>query len=204
MKNNLVKIIALNALLLAGLTSNLQATLTPISGTISFSGTATADSGSLSAATKFTLFQDVVVGSPSALYGDYLGTSGAVVTITPFTWNPAGLSTPINPLWTFDVGTANYSFSLSSLHKDFASSTVLVLSGVGNAFITGPGMDKLATEGLWSFTTQTFGESTFTFSSSTDTVSSVPEPSTYIAGGLLMLPFGWSGIRRLRNRRSAC
>jgi hypothetical protein len=193
--------IGVSTLLLTALTGSLQASLTTIDGTISFSGTATTDTSSLLTSTKFTRFQDVVVGSPAALSGDYVSTSGASVTVTPFTWNPPGASTPINPLWTLNSGGDTYSFNLSSLHQDFASPTAMVLSGMGTAFITGPGADKLPTTGLWSLTTQTFGESTFTFSSSS-TVSAVPEPSTFIAGGLLALPFGFKGIRRLRNRKT--
>jgi hypothetical protein len=34
-------------------------------------------------------------------------------------------------------------------------------------------------------------------------VTAVPEPSTYIAGTLLLLPFGLQGIRHLRNRKQA-
>jgi hypothetical protein len=35
------------------------------------------------------------------------------------------------------------------------------------------------------------------------TPAAVPEPSTYLAGALLALPFGLQGIRLLRNRRQA-
>ena len=34
-------------------------------------------------------------------------------------------------------------------------------------------------------------------------VSAVPEPSTYLAGALLLLPFGLQGIRHLRSRKQA-
>ncbi len=34
-------------------------------------------------------------------------------------------------------------------------------------------------------------------------VAAVPEPSTFIAGALLALPFGVQGIRYLRNRKRA-
>jgi hypothetical protein len=33
--------------------------------------------------------------------------------------------------------------------------------------------------------------------------NAVPEPSTYIGGALLLLPFGLQGIRHLRERRHA-
>jgi hypothetical protein len=197
MKIRLIQTIAVSTVLFTALTGSLQASLTSIDGTISFSGTATADTGNFLTATKFTLFQDVVVGASTSLFGDYLGASGAVVTVTPFTWNPPNASTPINPLWTFNSGGLTYSFDLSSLHEDYASTKVLVLSGIGTSLITG----KLATAGEWSLTTQTDGESTFTFSSTTG--SSVPEPSTLIAGVLLILPFGMHWARFLRKRKTA-
>jgi hypothetical protein len=36
----------------------------------------------------------------------------------------------------------------------------------------------------------------------TFTATPVPEPSTYIAGALALLPFGLQGIRALRNRKA--
>ena len=33
--------------------------------------------------------------------------------------------------------------------------------------------------------------------------AAVPEPSTYIAGALMLLPFGLQGIRHLRSRKQA-
>ena len=44
-----------------------------------------------------------------------------------------------------------------------------------------------------------YHDETFVFTG----VSAVPEPSTYIAGVLLTLPFGFQGIRALRNRKQA-
>jgi hypothetical protein len=35
------------------------------------------------------------------------------------------------------------------------------------------------------------------------TATPIPEPSTFIAGALLALPFGWQGVRYLRNRKRA-
>jgi hypothetical protein len=35
------------------------------------------------------------------------------------------------------------------------------------------------------------------------TIGAVPEPSTVVAGALLLLPFGASAMRVLRNRKSA-
>lgn len=197
MKTLLIPAIAANAALFAAQTT-LNASLA-IDGTISFAGTATADSPNLMSATKFTSFTDVTVGAPSALFGAYAGTSGASVTVAPFTWNPPGASTPIDPFWTFISGGDTYSFDVLSLHEDFVTPTELVLSGMGTATITGPGTDYSATTGEWSLTAQTFGDSAFTFSDTT-AVPTVPEPSTIMAGLLMAIPLGVSGFRILRNR----
>ena len=110
-------------------------------------------------------------------------------------WNPAGASTPLNPLWSFVSAGKTYSFNLISLHQDFVSSTALVLSGLGTAFITGGGSEKIATTGLWNFTGQTLGVSSFTFSSSADVnapVTSVPDGgSTAMLLGSGLVGFAW-------------
>lgn len=160
----------------------------PIAGSISFSGTATMDGTSFLTATKFISFQDVDVGAASSLSGSYLGTSGAAVTVTPFTWNPPTASTPINPLWTFVSGGDTYSFDLSALHLDFASTTGLLLSGLGTAHITGPGLNYQDTSGHWNFSSQTLGLATFTFSSTTTVPNQVPDggSTALLLGGSLV------------------
>lgn len=163
----------------------LSAHAIPIAGVISFSGTSTIDSTRFDTATKFTVFQDVFVGAESALGGDYSGTSGAAVTMSPFTWSPTTASTPIIPLWSFVSGGRTYSFDLSILQKDFASKTGLLLSGFGTAHITGPGPVKTDTFGEWNFSAQTLKLATFTFSSTT-TVIPRPVPD----GGTTMLLLG--------------
>lgn len=169
-------------LAISGLALSAQAISTPISGNISFSGTTTIDSTSFVTATRFLSFQNVVVGAPSALSGDYVGTSGAAVTVTPFIWSPPTASTPINPLWTFVSGGNTYSFDLSILHVDYASPTGLLLSGLGTALITGPGMEKLNTTGTWDFSSQTLGQTSFTFSSTTTVPSAaVPDGGSTVA-----------------------
>lgn len=180
-------------LAVAGLTLNSQAIPTPITGDISFSGTATINSTSFVTATGFTWFQDVFVGAPSALTGDYAGTSGAAVTMQSFIWAPPTASTPINPLWTFVSGGNTYSFDLSVLHVDYASPTGLLLSGLGTAHITGQGLEKLDTTGNWNFSAQTLGGASFTFSSTT-TVAAQGVPDGGSTGALLgatFLGLGW-------------
>jgi hypothetical protein len=183
-------------LALTGLAFSAQAIPSPIAGAISFSGTSSIDSTSFVTATRFTLFQDVFVGAPSALSGDYVGTTGAEVTMMPFTWEPPTASTPINPLWSFVSDGLTYSFNLSVLHEDFASPTGLLLSGLGTAYITGLGVEKLETSGLWSFSAQSLNLATFTFSSTTSVpTQGVPDGGATVAllGGAFL---GLGLIRR--------
>jgi uncharacterized membrane protein len=161
-------------LALAGFALNTQAIPSSIAGSISFSGTTTMDTTSFMTATKFVSFQTVTVGAESALSGNYVGTSGAAVTVTPFTWSPPTASTPINPLWTFVSGGLTYSFDLSVLHMDFASPTGILLSGTGTAHITG----FTDTVGHWDFSAQSLNLATFTFSSTTTVPSTVPDGGT--------------------------
>ena len=168
-------------LAITGLALNSQAIPVPITGSISFAGTTTIDGLNFISATKFLSFQNVTVGAPSALSGSYVGTSGAAVTVTPFTWSPPTASTPINPLWSFVVGGLTYSFDLSVMHQDYASLTGLLLSGSGTAHITGTGSNSLDTTGNWDFSAQTLGLSTFTFSSSTTIpATAVPDGGTTV------------------------
>jgi hypothetical protein len=189
-------------LAVTGLALSVQAIPTPISGSISFSGTSTIDGTSFVSATRFSLFENVFVGAPSALSGDYVGTSGVPVTMTPFIWDPPTASTPINPLWMFVSGGNTYSFDLSALHKDFASPNSLLLSGNGTAYITAVGLEKLATTGLWNFSAQTLGLSTFTFSSTTTIpAQSVPEGGSTVALlGISLLGLAWMGRRQFHSK----
>ncbi len=188
-------------LAITGFSLSVQAIPTPISGSISISGTSTIDGTSFVAATRFTAFENVFVGAPSALSGDYVGTSGAAVTVTPFIWSPPTASTPIVPLWTFVSGGNTYSFDLSVLHADYASPTGLLLSGLGTAYITGPGLDKLDTTGHWDFSAQTLGLSTFTYSSTTTVPVGVPEGGTTVAmlGGAF-LGLGLMGRKQILSK----
>lgn len=98
MKYKSTSALAVAAALLTGLPGSVLAIPSSIEGTVSFSGSATTDTNNLRTSTKFISFQEVTVGSPATTAGDYDGTSGAVVTMTPFTWDPVGASIPINPL----------------------------------------------------------------------------------------------------------
>jgi hypothetical protein len=191
-------------LTITGFALPLQAIPTQISGAISFSGSTTVDNTSFVTATRFLSFQDVFVGSPSALSGDYVGTSGAAVTVTPFIWSPPTASTPIDPLWTFTSGGNTYSFDLSVLHVDLASPTDLLLSGLGTAHITGPGVDKLDTAGQWNFSAQTLGLANFTFSSTTTIPThGVPDGGSTVAMlGTAFLGLSFLSRKQFLSKRS--
>ena len=179
-------------LAIAGFALSVQAAPIPITGSISFAGTTTINGTSFVTATEFTSFEDVTVGAPSALNGNYVGTSGAAVTMTPFIWSPPTASTPVNPLWTFVSGGDTYSFDLSVLHVDYASPTGLLLSGSGTAIITGPGLAFLNTTGTWNLSAQTLNLATFTFSSTTSVPNGVPDggtTATLLGGSLFGLAF---------------
>jgi hypothetical protein len=177
----------------------MQAVPIPITGSISFSGTTAINGTSFVTATEFTSFQEVTVGAPSALSGNYVGTSGAAVTMTPFIWTPPTASTPVNPLWTFVSGGDTYSFDLNVLHVDYASPTGLLLSGIGTAIITGPGLAFLNTTGTWDLSAQTLNLATFTFSSTTTVPNGVPDGGTTatLLGGSL---FGLALIGRKQKQ----
>lgn len=186
-------------LAIASLALSMQATPIPITGSISFSGTTTIDGTGFVSATRFMSFQNVTVGASSALSGNYVGTSGAAVTMTPFTWSPPTASTPVNPLWTFVSGGDTYSFDLSVLHVDYASTTGLLLSGLGTAIITGPGLNFLNTTGTWDLSAQTLNLATFTFSSTTTVPNGVPDGGTtaILLGGSL---FGLALVGRKQKQ----
>jgi type 1 fimbria pilin len=202
MKTKPILALALGTMLLTALPGSVQAIPTSIAGVISFSGSASTDNSNLSTATKFLTFGTVTVGQAAGLSGDYAGTAGAAVTFTPFTFDPVGASLPVAPLWTFMSGGNTYSFTLESLSVDFVSPRFLNLSGFGTASITGPGVEKLDTAGLWSLSGQTFGEASFTFSSSTE----VPPPGTNVPDGgttAMLLGFSVLGFGFLRRKVAA-
>lgn len=146
---------------------NVSALPVPIWGLVSMSGTSTMNKKTVGAANQFTSFEDVVVVAPSGLSGDFVGTTGSAVGMTPFMWSPANASLPISPLWSYVSGGKTYSFQLTSLQVDFVSATGLFLSGAGTASITGPGADRIDTPGIWNLSAQGLGSFSSTFSSTT-------------------------------------
>jgi len=183
-----------------GLSNSAQAVPSGIEGNIAFSGTSAIDGTDFVSATRFTLFNNVVVGSPLALSGDYLGTQGSAVSFSPFIFDPPNASTPITPLWSFVSGANTYSFDLNVMSADIVTPTELFLSGQGTAYITGVGVEKTPTTGFWSLSSQSLGQSTFTFSSS----SIVPDPRTVPEGGATVALMGLSMLGLAWMSRKQC
>ena len=159
-------VVAGGTLLLASLSSQ----AVPITGTIGLSGGYTAN-GPLATATAITSFTTVTV-NPSGLSGDYVGTAGTAVTMTPFVFNPFGGG--VVPLWTFTIGPTTYSFDLLSLGITLQNSTSIVLDGSGTLHLTG----KTDTAGTWTLTLNSAGGGAFTFSSSN--AAQVPDGGTTV------------------------
>jgi hypothetical protein len=163
---------------------------TAINGAVSLSGTYTVDGTNFkpfnpitnpTGATAFTSFSSVEVESAT---GDYSGTVGQAVTHNAFVFDP--FLTAITPLWTFTMGGTTYSFNLNSLTIDYRAANSIVLSGLGEANITG--FDT--TPGDWTFTANS-GGGTFSFSS-TNTVPDGGATAMLMGVGLL----GLGAIRR--------
>lgn len=156
------------ALLFAGAGSQ----AVPISGTIGLSGGYLAN-GPLATATAISSFTSVLV-SGVGLTGDYAGTAGTPVTMSPFTFSPFQGS--VVPLWTFTVGSTTYAFDLLSLGVTLQDSTQIVLDGSGTLHLTG----KDDTGGTWSLHLSEAGDGNFTFTDGNtfDSTTAVPDGGT--------------------------
>lgn len=185
------------ALAVAGLlTVTVQAT--PITGSVSISGSAVFDTTNLATATKVTSFNSALVTSDT---GAYAGTFGDSVTYKPFGFNPS--TAPITSLWSFTDATTHYTYSLdlSSLSIAKQTSSDLILAGTGNLNITGAGSPYTQTAGSWRFTVNDSsgghtGNYTFGFSSSD---SSIPDSgATGLLLGLGLVAVGFAAKRKLR------
>jgi hypothetical protein len=125
----------------------------------------------------------------SQAIGDFAGAKDVPVQYKSFTFNP--FVGPIAPLWTFQVGTTTFSFTLENITVGMQTATQLALIGTGTAF--GTGFD--ATPFNWTFSGDSTG-ALLSFSASAFNAVGVPEPSVI---GLLGL--GLIGIGAVRVRR---
>jgi len=167
---------------------------TPISGTVNFDGVATTNTGNLNTATAFTSITGVTVVPAES--GNYVGTTGAATTFTPFAFSAVA----VTPLWSFTVGGVSYwldaTGAITVNHFTVGSTTFLNLSGSGWANETG--FDS--TPGVWSITDTSAGkETTFTFGADT----TVPDSgATALLIGLGLAGVGVAMIARRRLARA--
>ena len=147
-----------------------------ITGSIDFTGGAVLNS-SLQTATGYGSFYGTPGPSPAVLGGSQTGDYGSVptgtaVAINPFLFKPYDPSSAVSiPLWSFMVGTTEYSFSATSIPFVQQLPGYLNVQGEGVASITGYS-DTAAT---WSFTDTGFGPGTsFNFGGS---MTAIPEAS---------------------------
>lgn len=138
---------------------------------------------------------DLSSGSP--VYGSATGATVA----SEFTLSSAGSLITLSSLGSTGpdyliIGPAGYGAANGSIQ-----------SGPHNPFILGTATFYFNLSGANSFSENDLGDLTFLFGTSTDsstsTHTSVPEPSTVIAGALLLLPLGVSAMRVLRKGRTA-
>lgn len=140
---------------------------------------------------NFTVF-GVSTGDYSALI------SGDAGIIKDFMFNAAPIAgfpaAPIATFWTIIKGGITYTLDLTTVVINTQNATTLALNGTGLAHITG--FDN--TPGVWNFSAQTAGGSTFSWSASTG-ASTVPEPATMflVLTGLGLIAFGSAARRRL-------
>ena len=164
-----------------------------IDGDIGFTGTFTvigATGGKLNTATSMSIGTVNVVSAN----GDLTGAGTPLSFFSPIGVNGNGPSLVGNTLWTVKVGTETYLFTVATETQSFASASQLNLLGTGTMTTTKDGFDP--TPGEWQLG---FGKSgaSFTWQS---TAAAVPEPTTCLAGALMLLPFAASTIRSLRRK----
>ncbi len=183
------KIIKTAALISAAISLTAIASAAKITGDIAFTGNATLN-GSVTTATAFTTFDNVEVANFTQT-GGYLGTDGAAVSMTAFSFDP--FAGPVNPLWTFTVGPNTYSFVLESVTSIVRNAAAIIptltISGKGIASATG--FEDAA--GDWTITTQG-NQSRVSFSSAT-TVPDGGASAVLLGLGLL----GLAAIRRFKR-----
>lgn len=136
---------------------------------------------------------DLSSGSP--VYGSATGATVA----SEFTLSSAGSAITLSSLGATGpdyliIGPAGYGSANGSIQ-----------SGPHNPFILQTATFFFTLTGAGSFSESNLGALTFLFGtssdSSTSTHTSVPEPSTVVAGALLLLPLGFSAVRVLRKGR---
>ena len=192
-----VKIIAIPVVIAAvafvGVVPSIEAV--PITGSVVIQGIATLTpiGAPLGTATGV----DGTNGVVSSGFGSFAGTAGALVSLAPFTFNPA--TTPVN-MWSFTVGSLTYSFDLTSMVLGTDDSSLLTISGSGTLTITGDGSNWDATTGNW-----TYQIASATSPYAADGVFNYESNTTVPDGGLtaILLGSALSGLTMLRKKINA-
>lgn len=196
MKNN-VLFVLVGLVIAVAVTTAVQAN--PISGTISFSGAASAsESGG------------VTTFAPNSPWLDVLGTGDySLTTLSDATFNPisytgtgtaATLTGAVDPLWTLTVLGATYSFNLTSLDSADVTDGSVAMNGTGVANITG--FD--ATDASWSLEGAGANE-TFTIDFTTTSTTSGDAGGSVPDGGMTVAMLGLAlGICGLFARKFQC
>ncbi len=162
----------------------------PITGEIDFTGGATIDNA-IPAATTFETFfgpsgsGGLVVAAGSGLpSGSYAGVAGNTVANFSGSFDFGSPTLPFN-LWSFSFAGQTYGFQINTVASNvqFTDPFVYIdISGTGTGTITGGPTTYLPTTENWSITgTTTAGDLTINIGNS---VSAIPEPSTFAFGGL--------------------
>lgn len=93
------------------------------------------------------------------------------------------------------------SASLSTTHYSADLSSILFLNNAANILFQLRDNSITAVNGGTVGTSGSSRIDNFVISGDTLPIAAVPEPATYLAGALLLLPFGVHGIRYFRNRK---
>ncbi len=185
-------ILAATLAVAASITSS-QAAL--ITGGIGFSGIPTFDTGNPGTATEVTSFAPAGVLITAGSFS-VIPFASPVTFATPWFFN----SGPISSFWTVSGGGETFVFNLTSSSITFQSAGAGAVTVLGSGTVTGTGLINYQQTAInWKFTS-TESDPVTTFSA---TASTVPEPSTVVAGALLLLPFGISTVRILRKNKNA-
>jgi hypothetical protein len=180
-----MKLLKLTLAVLAAalVTSGAQAAM--VNGAITFAGGAIFDTDSLATATRVNTFLDVTVQSEDGDFAAFVADGDTVTMAQPYIFTP---STPTPGLWS--VG--GFTFDLASSTVVLQNADFLVITGTGT--LTGNGFD--ATEGTWSFTSQSpDADGVFSFSASGD-FNGVPDGGSTVA----LLGLGLTGVWMIRRK----
>jgi hypothetical protein len=214
-------LLSFSGLLLAALALTLSrsasASPIPITGSISFLGNATVNTGDLATATSFTSFDTDTVNQTSGAYlavpaltGDpvtfpatgftFRSTAGTSQSGTLFSSMPVAAPLTTLPLWTFTTAAGvTYDFSAMGTINVTQNSQFLNISGQGIADITGGGTNFAATDGQWTIQETNTGAA-FSFGATSGETAPAPDgtaTSLLISLGLAGVGLGLFGQRRI-------